>query len=37
LFYKKERHEIATAKSDLKRIQQDIDRAYRRWEELENK
>jgi ATP-binding cassette subfamily F protein uup len=37
LFYKKDRDEIATAKSDLKRIQQDIDGAYRRWEELENK
>jgi len=37
LFYKKERDEIATAKSEIKRIQQDIDSAYRRWEELEAK
>jgi len=37
LFYKKERGEIATAKSEIKRIQQDIDSAYRRWEELEAK
>lgn len=35
LFYKKGRDEIATAKSEIKRIQQDIDSAYRRWEELE--
>jgi ABC transport system ATP-binding/permease protein len=35
LFYKKERDEIARAKSDLKRVERDIEIAYHRWEELE--
>ena len=35
LFYKKAKEEIAGVKSDLSRIEQEIETAYRRWEELE--
>jgi len=35
LFYKKEKIEIARAKSDLKCMEQEIENAYRRWEELD--
>jgi ATP-binding cassette subfamily F protein uup len=35
LFYKKEKDEITRAKSDLFRIEREIEIAYRRWEELE--
>ena len=34
-FYKKEKDEIAGLKSDLDRVERDIETAYRRWEELE--
>jgi len=36
LFYKKQKEEIAAVKSDLDRIERDIEAAYRRWEELES-
>ena len=35
LFYKKEKDEIAGVKSDLNRVEREIETAYRRWEELE--
>ena len=35
-FYKKEKVEIAAVKSELDRIERDIETAYRRWEELES-
>jgi ATP-binding cassette subfamily F protein uup len=35
LFYKKEKGEIAGVKSDLDRVEGEIETAYRRWEELE--
>ena len=35
LFYKKEKGEIAAARSELERIEREIERAYHRWEELE--
>ena len=35
LFYKKEKSEIAAVKSELDRIEREIETAYRRWEELE--
>jgi len=35
LFYKKEKDEIAGVKSDLDRVEREIETAYRRWEELE--
>ena len=35
LFYKKEKEEIVGLKSDLDRVERDIETAYRRWEELE--
>jgi ATP-binding cassette subfamily F protein uup len=35
LFYKKEKDEIAGVKSDLDRVDREIETAYRRWEELE--
>jgi ATP-binding cassette subfamily F protein uup len=35
MFYKKEKDEIAGLKSDLDRVERDIETAYRRWEELE--
>jgi ATP-binding cassette subfamily F protein uup len=35
LFYKKEKNEITEAKSELDRIEREIETAYRRWEELE--
>jgi ATP-binding cassette subfamily F protein uup len=35
LFYKKGKDEIARIKSDLDRIEREIETAYRRWEELE--
>ena len=35
LFYKKEKGEIARIKSDLDRVEGEIETAYRRWEELE--
>jgi ATP-binding cassette subfamily F protein uup len=35
LFYKKEKDEIAGVKSNLDRIEREIETAYRRWEELE--
>jgi ATP-binding cassette subfamily F protein uup len=35
LFYKKEKYEIAEAKSHLDRVEGEIETAYRRWEELE--
>jgi len=35
LFYKKEKDEIAGVKSDLDRVEREIEAAYRRWEELE--
>ena len=35
LFYKKEKDEIAGIKSDLDRVEREIETAYRRWEELE--
>jgi len=35
LFYKKEKDEIVGLKSDLDRVERDIETAYRRWEELE--
>jgi ATP-binding cassette subfamily F protein uup len=35
LFYKKEKDEIVGVKSDLDRVERDIETAYRRWEELE--
>ncbi|MBW2584335.1 MAG: ABC transporter ATP-binding protein, partial [Deltaproteobacteria bacterium] len=35
LFYKKEKEEIVELKSDLDRVERDIETAYRRWEELE--
>jgi ATP-binding cassette subfamily F protein uup len=34
-FYKKEKNEIAGVKSDLDRVEREIETAYRRWEELE--
>ena len=36
LFYKKEKNEIARVKSDLKRLERDIEIAYGRWETLES-
>ena len=35
LFYKKEKDAIAAARSDLERIEREIEMAYHRWEELE--
>ena len=35
LFYKKEKDEIAGVKSNLDRVEREIETAYRRWEELE--
>ena len=35
LFYKKEKDEIAGIKSDLDRVEREIETAYLRWEELE--
>ena len=35
LFYKKEKDEITGVKSDLDRVEGEIEIAYRRWEELE--
>ena len=35
LFYKKEKDEITGVKSDLDRVEREIETAYRRWEELE--
>jgi len=35
LFYKKEKDAIAAVKSDLDRVEREIETAYRRWEELE--
>ena len=35
LFYKKEKDEIVGLKSDLDRVERNIETAYRRWEELE--
>jgi len=35
LFYKKEKDVIAGIKSDLDRVEREIETAYRRWEELE--
>jgi ATP-binding cassette subfamily F protein uup len=35
LFYKKEKYEIAGVKSDLDRVEREIETAYHRWEELE--
>jgi len=35
LFYKREKDEIARLKSDLARVEREIESAYRRWEELE--
>ncbi|MEW6672468.1 MAG: ATP-binding cassette domain-containing protein [Thermodesulfobacteriota bacterium] len=35
LFYKKEKNEIAGVKSDLDRVEREIENAYRRWQELE--
>jgi len=35
LFYKTEKDEIARVKSDLDRVEGEIETAYRRWEELE--
>jgi ATP-binding cassette subfamily F protein uup len=35
LFYKKEKDVIAGVKSDLDRVEREIETAYRRWEELE--
>ena len=35
LFYKKEKGEIAAARSELERIEREIEMAYHRWEELE--
>ena len=35
LFYKKEKNETAGIKSDLHRVEREIEAAYRRWEELE--
>jgi ATP-binding cassette subfamily F protein uup len=35
LFYKKEKGEIARVKSDLDRVEGEIETAYHRWEELE--
>jgi ATP-binding cassette subfamily F protein uup len=35
LFYKKEKDAIAGVKSDLDRVEREIETAYRRWEELE--
>ena len=35
LFYKKEKNEIAGVKSNLDRLEGEIETAYRRWEELE--
>jgi ATP-binding cassette subfamily F protein uup len=35
LFYKKEKDEIAGVKSQLDRVEREIESAYRRWEELE--
>jgi ATP-binding cassette subfamily F protein uup len=34
-FYKKEKGEIAAARSELERIEREIEMAYHRWEELE--
>ena len=35
LFYKKEKGEIAAARSELERVEREIEMAYQRWEELE--
>ena len=35
LFYKKEKGEIAAARSELERIEREIEMAYHRWEKLE--
>ena len=35
LFYKKEKAEIAGIKSNLQRVEKEIEKAYGRWEELE--
>ncbi len=35
LFYKKEKHEIAAARSELERVEHEIEMAYHRWEELD--
>jgi ATP-binding cassette subfamily F protein uup len=35
LFYKREKDEIAGLKSDLVRVEREIESAYHRWEELE--
>jgi len=35
LFYKKEKDEISKIKSDLERVEREIESAYFRWEELE--
>ena len=35
LFYKREKDEIAGLKSNLARVEREIESAYRRWEELE--
>ncbi|MBW2368693.1 MAG: ATP-binding cassette domain-containing protein [Deltaproteobacteria bacterium] len=35
LFYKKEKDEMTRTKSDLQRVEREIEIAYRRWEELE--
>jgi ATP-binding cassette subfamily F protein uup len=35
LFYKREKDDIAGVKSDLDRVEREIETAYRRWEELE--
>jgi len=35
LFYKKEKDEITGVKSNLDRVEREIETAYRRWEELE--
>ena len=35
LFYKKGKEEITKVKSDLERVEQEIEIAYRRWEELD--
>ena len=35
LFYKKDKYEIVRVKSNLDRVEHEIETAYRRWEELE--
>jgi hypothetical protein len=36
LFYKKGKEEIARVKAHLDRVENEIETAYLRWEELEN-